>query len=542
MAHPTQSQLVNADLGKDSNVQASVYVVDVHERTLRVLPPQTVADSGLVTVGTFEEAAKLLRGDTDAVGQINHIRVLADQVAQHAKASSTRANYRYWWGRFERFCSDPESRRHLNNVPVAFQVLPADPKLVVAFLTDLITEPPQTDPDAEEWQAPAPGTLDNIISAINHHHARANHPDPTAAELREFLKGAHRTLRRATKRATPLRLDTLQAIGRHLTSEPLDSKRSARRLIAILYGDEVGLSDIANLSVGDLTITNAALHINVDNDTVTYVGTGGPQCPVAAATTYLAIHPNPVPDAPLIYNNKGLRARRQTIRSTLNSLASLGATSWDTTKPLTPDIRSRLIAGAIEDPIAIRDHALLAVGYAAALRRDELVRLSENSLIWNNDRTAVTLELWITKTNQTGRHPDRVAIHTTNNPATCPIAALERLIDLRHRYGHTDPTTALFTSIHRYGHLNPKALSGQGVTDIIRQRVQQVTSTDVSGYSGHSMRRGFCTDAAHSGKSALEIASHTRHKSLNIVQRYVDDANRLDPDFNPQAHLMRRVS
>ena len=40
-------------------------------------------------------------------------------------------------------------------------------------------------------------------------------------------------------------------------------------------------------------------------------------------------------------------------------------------------------------------------------------------------------------------------------------------------------------------------------------------------FSGHSMRAGFVTSAVDKDKATVEIAPHTRHKSLSTLQGYV---------------------
>jgi integrase len=45
-------------------------------------------------------------------------------------------------------------------------------------------------------------------------------------------------------------------------------------------------------------------------------------------------------------------------------------------------------------------------------------------------------------------------------------------------------------------------------------------------FSGHSLRAGFVTSAAAVDVPPLRIAQHTRHKSLEMVNRYCREADK----------------
>lgn len=100
----------------------------------------------------------------------------------------------------------------------------------------------------------------------------------------------------------------------------------------------------------------------------------------------------------------------------------------------------------------------------------------------------------------------------------------------------------LFPAIDRHGRISDEPVSGDAIAEMIRKRVLEsgvvATEEAAAAYSGHSLRRGFCTSAAERGLDALAIAGHTRHKNLNIVQEYVDRARSTDPEHNPAAKVL----
>jgi hypothetical protein len=68
----------------------------------------------------------------------------------------------------------------------------------------------------------------------------------------------------------------------------------------------------------------------------------------------------------------------------------------------------------------------------------------------------------------------------------------------------------------------------RAMRDIARKRGKTIEEAKelVRRFSGHSLRAGFVTSAAAVDVPALRIAGHTRHKSLEMVQRYCREAEK----------------
>jgi integrase len=80
----------------------------------------------------------------------------------------------------------------------------------------------------------------------------------------------------------------------------------------------------------------------------------------------------------------------------------------------------------------------------------------------------------------------------------------------------------VFFPVTRYGHLPPVRLSGDAVSEVIRERLAAI-GMDRNGYSGHSLRAGFTTSAAKTGVSTFKIRAQTGHASDAMLSRYVRD-------------------
>ena len=61
---------------------------------------------------------------------------------------------------------------------------------------------------------------------------------------------------------------------------------------------------------------------------------------------------------------------------------------------------------------------------------------------------------------------------------------------------------------------------------MIVKRAVSAAGLDPTAYSGHSLRAGFVTSAAAVDVPPLRIAQHTRHKSLEMVNRYCREADK----------------
>lgn len=185
-------------------------------------------------------------------------------------------------------------------------------------------------------------------------------------------------------------------------------------------------------------------------------------------------------------------------------------------------------------PIDIRDKALLAVGWAGALRRSELVGLD-----WaakgsgqghvSIDAEAVTITLATSKASQ----DDAQTI-------VIPINAMRSAADTLSAWVHLasiQPGEPIFRPIDQHQHIGSTRLTDRSVSNIIKVRVLRYVRKNgntkaaakaiASGFSGHSLRAGFVTTAARNRIPGHHIRQHTRHKSVQTVEGYIREADKL---------------
>jgi integrase len=163
-------------------------------------------------------------------------------------------------------------------------------------------------------------------------------------------------------------------------------------------------------------------------------------------------------------------------------------------------------------PVAIRDRAVLVIGFASALRRSNLVDLVMSD-IEIEDRGLI---LHVRKEKQDQERRGRlIALPKGKHVATCPARAL--LDWLKIRGWAAGPV---------FPRLDPKAanelwpMSGESMRRVVKRTVVRIGLDPATGFSSHSLRAGFITAAAEAGCGELLIADQTGHRSMAVLRRY----------------------
>jgi site-specific recombinase XerD len=170
-----------------------------------------------------------------------------------------------------------------------------------------------------------------------------------------------------------------------------------------------------------------------------------------------------------------------------------------------------------EDLLAKRDRALLLIGWFGAFRQSELVALRVDEITEHSDEE-FSLLIPRSKTDQTGEGHQKW-LTSQREPRYCPLQAIQ---DWKVASGVTDGP--LLRAVGRWGHVSKGSMRPQAITDAIR-RVARLAGYETEIYSGHSLRRGFCVQAALNGATLDEIMAQTHHRDISTVMRYIEEAN-----------------
>jgi site-specific recombinase XerD len=178
--------------------------------------------------------------------------------------------------------------------------------------------------------------------------------------------------------------------------------------------------------------------------------------------------------------------------------------------PISTDSIRAMTTAAPEHLAGLRDRALLLLGFAAGLRRSELVGLDVEDLAL----TAKGLLLRIGKS-KGDRENAGVSVAVPRGVQQCPVAAVEQWLKVGEI--RTGP---LFRAINKGGHVSGSRLSDRSVADITKRYAERA-GLDPRTISAHSLRAGVLTEAARRGASLPKLLELSRHRQLDTLRVYL---------------------
>lgn len=214
-------------------------------------------------------------------------------------------------------------------------------------------------------------------------------------------------------------------------------------------------------------------------------------------------------------------AHSEIVRQVMQGIRRTVGTKQRQVKPLTKeDLLAALeTIEKVHMPVrAARDHAILLVGFASAMRRSELVGVCMEHLTFSS--TGLEIELPVSKTDQE-RHGRTVFIPRASG-TSCPVKALKHWLKIAGiTAGH------VFKSVNRYDGVSKQGLTPQSVALIVKAALAK-TGADSQNFSGHSLRAGYCTSAAEQGQPTWQIREKTGHKSDAMLLKYIRRTTQTD--------------
>ncbi len=101
----------------------------------------------------------------------------------------------------------------------------------------------------------------------------------------------------------------------------------------------------------------------------------------------------------------------------------------------------------------------------------------------------------------------------------CPVKALRAWLDAA---GITEGP--VFRPVRKGGKVRDQRLSGKAVCELVKAYAGEL-GLDAATFGAHSLRAGFLTSAAARGASVFKMRDVSRHKSMDVLQAYVRDAD-----------------
>ena len=209
-----------------------------------------------------------------------------------------------------------------------------------------------------------------------------------------------------------------------------------------------------------------------------------------------------------------------TVRATLKGLARLRGSASRQVEALREYHIEAMLKACPDTPIGRRDAAIIAVGFAGALRRSEIcsLRIEDAEFIdtANGAEERMFLTIRQSKTDQQGKG-QRIAI--LNGRSIRPVQRLRSWLEVS---GITEGY--LFQTMKRGGHLRGKPMHHSDIPRIVKYYAALI-GLNPKDIAGHSLRAGFVTSAAVHHARLDKIMAVTRHTNPSTVLRYIRDAD-----------------
>ena len=183
----------------------------------------------------------------------------------------------------------------------------------------------------------------------------------------------------------------------------------------------------------------------------------------------------------------------------------------------TADVIGNMLGACPDTLRGKRDRALLALGFAGAFRRSELVALQVADLAEEPDGYRVTIRHSKTDQESAGQE-----IAIPRGTKLRPVEAVRAWLDAA---GIVEGP--VFRPINRGGRVVDAMLTAESAAQVVKDAAERA-GLDPAAFAGHSLRAGFLTSAAKAGASIFKMMDQSRHMSVETLRGYVRDADRFN--------------
>ncbi|MDP4026635.1 site-specific integrase [Methylobacterium sp. NEAU 140] len=190
--------------------------------------------------------------------------------------------------------------------------------------------------------------------------------------------------------------------------------------------------------------------------------------------------------------------------------------------PATADVLAALLMRTPDTLTGKRDRSLLALGFAGAFRRSELVALDVEDL--REDPESVWVMVRRSKFDQEGRGPEKAVPHSR---FIQPVALVREWLDAAGI-----ASGPVFRPVSRSGNVRSPdpgtgeapRLTTQAVADIVK-RYTAAAGLDDSTFGAHNLWAGYITSVAERGTDLARITDQSGHRDPPTVVGYIRRAN-----------------
>jgi len=163
---------------------------------------------------------------------------------------------------------------------------------------------------------------------------------------------------------------------------------------------------------------------------------------------------------------------------------------------------------------ALRDTAILLIGFAAALKREEISNVDVEDLNVKKEGLVIAVK------RPDSLDPFQLGIPKLQGVRYCPVSALERWLSYE-----SITSGPVFRRYYRGESLAEFRLSGQSINNIVKHRAA-AAGFDPTLVSASSLRSGYAEERRRDGADAARIALETRRRFFDSLPVCVQQAGR----------------
>ena len=466
--------------------------------------------------------------DDEVNGKLEALKAALDDYLSLDNGLSPRTLYDYKnsWAKWKTFCTER-----------GFEPLPAPIEAYQAFLGAA-----RNGNWAEDGRTLSVGHVDNVLAAVKHHHQDSGYTPACAKPqhsraFHDALRGYRRSVTRPIKKAKELDIPTLKKL---LTVQPAltDTDRVFQAIVLLSLNHQMPLRMV-------LAIKPDQVHVQPDDSLFITTGDGiDVTCKCAdlkvqqicLACLLADIATRQHPSGRLLCPYPGAQPLCQTLdsveRVVRNQAKAWQGLAWRNSG-LALDVQDEeardrlrrilthyaLIPGAL---MRARTKMVLSVAFYAGLRAgSDLDQVRRDGIKPIRDGYRLTVRK--SKTDQEGKGWDFGITHT-KDPALDPVAHLNTWLMIRDQVQGATPDGPL---------VYPNAKGGRFLTTKVPRSMHRILyggfnelqeQAGVAGYSLHSLRRGYATEAVKQGVELENIQRTMRHTTIDLTASYVGPA------------------
>ena len=223
-------------------------------------------------------------------------------------------------------------------------------------------------------------------------------------------------------------------------------------------------------------------------------------------------------------------ASTPTVRKTLAGIARLHGQPKKKAKALPLEDLETIVArlrelGTLK---ALRDSALLQLGFFGGFRRSELVALRVEDVSWEPQGMVITLPR--SKTDQSGEGIVKAVPYGEGD--CCPATALKSWLAAA-----AIAAGPLLRTVNQWGQIGDQPLHAGSINTILESCARLAGLDYVPELSSHSLRRGMATSAHRAGADFRDIKKQGGWRHDGTVQGYIEEASRFEE--NAAGSLLR---